>query len=76
MAALVLLTIGDKMAKVTYLHDLISRQVSQILALDKEEIFFSGGRSSRRQQKVSGRSFKVANKLVNIEWAALMEKMQ
>ncbi|WBF79329.1 hypothetical protein IACHDJAJ_00090 [Aeromonas phage vB_AdhS_TS3] len=64
------------MAKVTYLNDLITRQVSQILAMDREEIFFSGGGSSRRQQKVSGRGFKVANKLVNLEWVALVRKMQ
>lgn len=63
---------GDKMAKVTYLHDLVKRQFEQIIAMDKEELLWGGLRSSKRQASVSGRARKVINKLVDLEWAAML----
>lgn len=36
-----------KMAKVTYLDDLVRRQFEQILAMDKEELLWNGLRSKR-----------------------------
>lgn len=65
-----------KMAKVTYLHDLVKRQFEQILAMDKEELLWSGIRSSKRQASVAGRARKVINKLVDLEWEAMLRPTQ
>lgn len=64
------------MAKVTYLHDLVTRQFQQIMDLDKEELFWDSCKPSRRQAKVAGRSRKVTNALVDLEWAAMLRPTQ
>lgn len=76
MVMLASLTTGDKMAKVTYLHDLVRRQFEQILAMDKEELLWNGIRSSKRQASVAGRSTKVVKQLVDLEWAAMLRPTQ
>ena len=65
-----------KMAKVTYLHDLITRQFQQIMDLDKKELFWDSCKPSRRQAKVAGRSSKVANQLLDLDWAAMIRPTQ
>ena len=64
------------MAKVTYLHDLVKHQFEQILAMDKEELLWSGIRSSKRQASVAGRARKVINKLVDLGWEAMLRPTQ
>lgn len=63
------------MAKVTYLDDLVRRQFEQILAMDKEELLWNGLRS-KRQASVAGRASKVTNKLVDLEWEAMLRPTQ
>lgn len=67
-----------KMAKVTYLHDLITRQFQQMVDLDKEEPSWGWGscKTTRRQTKVAGRSSKVVKQLVDLEWEAMIRPTQ
>lgn len=53
------------MAKVTHLHDLVRRQFEQLLALD-------ACGNEKTQAKIAGRARKVINKLVDLEWEAML----
>ena len=63
------------MAKVTYLYDLVARQFQQMVDLDPVGGYglFTYART-RKQKTITGRSTKVVKRLVDLEWAALLNK--
>lgn len=62
-----------KMAKVTYLHDLITRQFQQTVDLDPVGGYglFTLART-RKQKVITGRTSKVVKQLVDLEWEAML----
>lgn len=64
-----------KMAKVTYLYDLVARQFQQMVDLDPvgDYGWFSSS-ETRKQRAVTGRSSKVLKQLVDLEWAAMLNE--
>lgn len=62
-----------KMAKVTYLDDLVARQFQQVVDLDPVGgygLFTLAG--TRKQRAVTGRASKVIKQLVDLEFAAML----
>lgn len=64
-----------KMAKVTYLDDLVARQFQQVVDLDPVGgygLFTLAG--TRKQRAVTGRASKVIKQQVDLEFAAMLNE--